>query len=65
MGAPGGGGSLIPWFSHIFGGGGIRNGSILNANCRKNCLVSLFQWVQNLESCFSTSLLGTLNAIVS
>lgn len=66
MGAPGGGGKRMPWFSHIFeGGGGILSGSILNANWRKNCLVSLFQWVQNLESCFSTSLLGTLNAIVS
>lgn len=44
IGAPGGGGSRIPWCSHIFGGGGgILTISILNANCKKNCLVSLFQ----------------------
>lgn len=39
--------------------------SFLKANCRKNCLVSRFQCVQNLLSVFSTSRLGTLKAIVS
>lgn len=44
-------------------GGGITfpiiGFSFLNANCKKNCFVSLFQCVQNLPSAFSTSLLGT------
>lgn len=34
-------------------------------NWRKNCLVSRFQWVQNLPSALSISLLGTLKAMVS
>lgn len=32
IGAPGGGGKRMPGLSHIFGGGGIRITSILNAN---------------------------------
>lgn len=72
MGGRGGGGT-----GNIGGGGtppiiGVRVtivpgffASFLKANCKKNCFVSLFQWVQNLLSVFSTSLLGTLNAIVS
>ena len=41
-------------------------GSIsLKLNWRKNSLVSLFQWVQNLVSDLSTSLEGTLKAMVS
>lgn len=33
--------------------------STLKENWRKNCLVSIFQWVQNLVSLLSTALLGT------
>lgn len=65
----GGGGTKLGgkiWF-FINGGGGLSIvgglggclGSILNENCKKNCLVSLFQWVQNFVSDLSTSLLGT------
>lgn len=47
----------------VGGGGGLACGccfgSFLKANWRKNCFVSLFQWVQNLPSVFSTSRLGT------
>ena len=38
---------------------------ILNANCKKNSLVSLFQRCQNLLSCLSTSLEGILKEMVS
>lgn len=43
------------------GGGNLPTDgfSFLNANCKKNCFVSLFQCVQNFPSAFSTSLLGT------
>lgn len=64
-----GGGGGIMWGGRIPGGmwgppcgpepGGGPAGSFLKANWRKNCLVSLFQWVQNLFSDLSTSLLGT------
>lgn len=50
------------------GGGGSDIGvldSILKANCRKNCLVSLFQCDQSFFGSLSTSRLGTLKAIVS
>lgn len=50
------------------GGGGSGMGvldSILNANCRKNCFVSLFQCDHSFLGSLSTSLLGTLNAMVS
>ena len=46
------------------GGGGGRPGlrpSTLKLNCRKNCLASLFQCVQNLTSLLSTSRDGICN----
>lgn len=68
MGGLGGGGGtgtieLSPGLIKGTAGGGgtlpTDGFSFLNANCRKNCFVSLFQWVQNFPSAFSTSLLGT------
>ncbi len=68
MGGLGGGGGTgiiegaSPGRINGTGGGGtfpIAGFSFLKANCKKNCLVSLFQCVQNLPSAFSTSLLGT------
>ena len=38
-----------------------RGSTSLKLNCRKNSLVSLFQWLQNLVSDLSTSRDGTLN----
>lgn len=65
----GGGGGRTPGPVRIceIGGGGGGGGmgatglfdSTLYANCKKNCLVSWFQWVQNFCSDLSTSLLGT------
>ena len=42
-----------------------RGSTSLKLNCRKNSLVSLFQWLQNLVSDLSTSRDGTLNPMVS
>lgn len=57
----GGGGGREPRIAGEGAGGGRKEGlgSLRNENCKKNCLVSLFQWVQNFVSPLSTSLLGT------
>ena len=66
LGGGGGTGTIGPNPGLIRGTGGggtlpTDGFSFLNANCKKNCFVSLFQWVQNFPSAFSTSLLGTYN----
>jgi len=78
MNLGGGGGTGLNWggIGGLGGGGGgsrvlggapgpFFSGLFLKANCRKNSFVSLFQSVQNLTSVLSTSLDGTLKAIVS
>lgn len=62
---PGGGGKLAGGRGIPGGGGGgaiegLRPSS-LKENWRKNCLASLFQWVQNLPSLLSTSREGIWN----
>ena len=65
LGGGGGGGNRV--LGGAMGGGPLLScvGLFLNANCKKNSLVSLFQRVQNFVSVLSTSLEGTLKAMVS